>query len=204
MLTRDEIIGKNPRTERVETGGQGRCAELTRDEVGWITCKTVDGEEQVPVNRQNVAKVPPKRSSMTAGSGFFGRRCRDPRAEERGRVGSDIHRGAAALRDDQGRTSASRKKLAGPAGARRRFYFRLALELGFPDVDEFLRQIPARTLTEWETYFRLEPWGSDYSNKTIAIQTRLLAHYVYRKRPIADWPAIQQIKRGRSGGHGFG
>jgi hypothetical protein len=75
--------------------------------------------------------------------------------------------------------------------------------LGFPDVDEFLRQIPARMLTEWETYFRLEPWGSDYSNKTVAIQTRLLAHYVYRKQTdAADWlPQFQQIQDGedRSG-----
>jgi len=59
MLTRDEIIGKKIlRTERVEIpewDGAVNVRELTgaeRDEVeSWITRKTVDSEEQIPVNR---------------------------------------------------------------------------------------------------------------------------------------------------------
>lgn len=42
---------------------------------------------------------------------------------------------------------------------KRRFAFRLALVLGFPDPDVMLDSIPARTFSEWIAYYQLEPFG---------------------------------------------
>lgn len=42
---------------------------------------------------------------------------------------------------------------------KRRFAFRLALALGFPDVDIMLDQMPAEMLSEWLAYYQLEPFG---------------------------------------------
>ena len=43
---------------------------------------------------------------------------------------------------------------------KRRFAFRLALALGWPDPDAMLDSIPAQTLTEWIAYYQLEPFGT--------------------------------------------
>lgn len=42
---------------------------------------------------------------------------------------------------------------------KRRFAFRLALALGFPDPDVMLDSIPAQTFSEWIAYYTLEPFG---------------------------------------------
>ena len=42
---------------------------------------------------------------------------------------------------------------------RRRFAFRLALALGFPDPDEMMDCIPSKTFSEWIAYYQLEPFG---------------------------------------------
>ena len=42
---------------------------------------------------------------------------------------------------------------------RRRFALRLALELGWPNVDAMLREMTAEQFDEWIAYYQLEPFG---------------------------------------------
>ena len=42
---------------------------------------------------------------------------------------------------------------------RRRFALRLALQLGYVNVDEMLSQISYREFIEWLAYYQLEPFG---------------------------------------------
>ena len=42
---------------------------------------------------------------------------------------------------------------------RRRFALRLALQLGYVNVDEMLSQISFREMNEWIAYYQLEPFG---------------------------------------------
>ena len=42
---------------------------------------------------------------------------------------------------------------------RRRFALRLALELGYPNPDAMLREMPAQQFDEWIAFYQLEPWG---------------------------------------------
>ncbi len=42
---------------------------------------------------------------------------------------------------------------------RRRFALRLALELGWPNVDAMLREMPEKQFTEWLAFYQLEPFG---------------------------------------------
>ena len=43
---------------------------------------------------------------------------------------------------------------------RRRFALRLALELGYANVDAMLREMTAQQFTEWIAYYQLEPFGT--------------------------------------------
>lgn len=58
----------------------------------------------------------------------------------------------------------------------RRFAYRLALALGIWDVDAMLRQMPAGALTEWEAFFRLEPWGNEVENRRFALVAATIAN----------------------------
>lgn len=42
---------------------------------------------------------------------------------------------------------------------RRRFALRLALELGWPNVDAMMREMTAEQFDEWIAYYQLEPFG---------------------------------------------
>jgi len=42
---------------------------------------------------------------------------------------------------------------------RRRFALRLALQLGYANVDEMLSEISAREFSEWIAYYQIEPFG---------------------------------------------
>lgn len=42
---------------------------------------------------------------------------------------------------------------------RRRFALRLALSLGWPNVDAMLREMTAEQFDEWIAYYQLEPFG---------------------------------------------
>lgn len=42
---------------------------------------------------------------------------------------------------------------------RRRFALRLALSLGWPNVDAMLREMTAEQFDEWMAYYQLEPFG---------------------------------------------
>ncbi len=42
---------------------------------------------------------------------------------------------------------------------RRRFALRLALELGWPNVDAMLREMTAQQFDEWLAFYQLEPFG---------------------------------------------
>ena len=42
---------------------------------------------------------------------------------------------------------------------RRRFALRLALEMGWPNVDAMLREMTAEQFDEWIAYYQLEPFG---------------------------------------------
>ena len=45
------------------------------------------------------------------------------------------------------------------ADRRRRFALRLALSLGWPNVDAMLREMTAKQFDEWMAYYQLEPFG---------------------------------------------
>ena len=45
------------------------------------------------------------------------------------------------------------------ADRRRRFALRLALSLGWPNVDAMLREMSAKQFDEWMAYYQLEPFG---------------------------------------------
>ena len=42
---------------------------------------------------------------------------------------------------------------------RRRFALRLALELGWPNVDAMLREMTSQQFDEWLAFYQLEPFG---------------------------------------------
>ena len=42
---------------------------------------------------------------------------------------------------------------------RRRFALRLALEMGYPNVDAMLREMTAEQFDEWIAYYQIEPFG---------------------------------------------
>lgn len=46
------------------------------------------------------------------------------------------------------------------ADRRRRFALRLALELGYANVDAMLDEITAQQFEEWIAYYQLEPFGT--------------------------------------------
>lgn len=47
-------------------------------------------------------------------------------------------------------------------GGRRRFAYRLALQLGFVNVDEMLERITSEQFAEWIAFYRCEPFGENW------------------------------------------
>lgn len=70
---------------------------------------------------------------------------------------------SAAQRARRGRGSG--KKLA--ASPKRLACYRLALALGWFNVDAMLATGTPRQLAEWEEYYQLEPYGQDWSRSSI-------------------------------------
>ena len=64
---------------------------------------------------------------------------------------------------------------------KRRFAFRLALALGWPDPDAMLDSIPARTFSEWIAYYQLEPFGI-LAEDAIEAHWKAMYANVHRKR----------------------
>lgn len=64
----------------------------------------------------------------------------------------------------------------------RRFAFRLALALGVWDVDAMLERMSSGLLTEWEAFFRLEPWGAEVENRRFALVAATIANMLRGER----------------------
>lgn len=69
----------------------------------------------------------------------------------------------------------------------RRFYFRLALALGWPSVAWGLARISSRELTEWREFYRLEPFGEERADYRAALIAAVIANANRRKgqKPFA-------------------
>ena len=63
----------------------------------------------------------------------------------------------------------------------RRFKFRLALALGFPNPESMLARMPHRIYREWQTYYAHEPFGEERADVRSAIIAQTFAN-VHRKR----------------------
>lgn len=61
----------------------------------------------------------------------------------------------------------------------RQFAFRLCLALGTVHPDVILRQLSSHQIAEWMAYFRLYPFGQDYTDHLIA---QLTAEFANRWR----------------------
>lgn len=66
--------------------------------------------------------------------------------------------------------------------AARRFAFRLALALGQPNPDRMLEEMPARILSEWQTYASLEPFGEERADWRAAMLASTMANIHARKK----------------------
>jgi len=69
----------------------------------------------------------------------------------------------------------------------RRFAYRLALKLGWSNVDAMLRSMTARQYLEWLEFARVEPFGEDRADARAGIIARILAN-IYRDRGARPTP----------------
>ena len=64
---------------------------------------------------------------------------------------------------------------------RRRFALRLALEMGWPNVDAMLREMTAEQFDEWIAFYQLEPFGI-LAEDAIAAHWKAIYANAHRKR----------------------
>lgn len=79
---------------------------------------------------------------------------------------------------------------------------RLALALGWVDVDAMLQSIPSRQLGEWMAYYELEPFGQDRADIPAAVVAAQVANTIPRKggRAVSPNDYLPMIGgRGRRG-----
>ena len=73
----------------------------------------------------------------------------------------------------------------------RRFAFRLALALGFPNPEAMLARMPYRIYREWQLYYAHEPFGEERADVRSAIiaQTYVSMHLKkgVRPPPLSDF-----------------
>ena len=58
----------------------------------------------------------------------------------------------------------------------RRFAYRLALRLGWANVDQMLRNMSSQQLSEWMAFYELEPFGEDREEARIGQVVQVLAN----------------------------
>lgn len=64
----------------------------------------------------------------------------------------------------------------------RRFSFRLALALGWPDPDVMLASMPYSLYLEWMQYYELEPFGEERADLRAGIIAATVANCLARKK----------------------
>lgn len=63
----------------------------------------------------------------------------------------------------------------------RRFWYRLALALGYATVEELQERVDATQFAEWRAYYELEPFGQDRGDIPAAIIAREVARQLSGK-----------------------